>query len=56
MTDDELLREIDAQRSLMAAVATGGPRIDDVNTPLLSVVDAKESAKNDLTMLGRFAF
>jgi len=31
MTDKELLDEIDAQRSLMAAVATGGPRIQDVN-------------------------
>lgn len=31
MTDDELLKEIEAQRSLMIAVATGGPRIQDVN-------------------------
>ena len=31
MTGDELIREIEAQRSLMAAVATGGPRIQDVN-------------------------
>ncbi|MBW1949318.1 MAG: hypothetical protein JRJ18_07200 [Deltaproteobacteria bacterium] len=31
MTDDELIREIEAQRSLMVAVATGGPRIQEVN-------------------------
>lgn len=31
MTDDELVGEIEAQRSLMTAVATGGPRIDNVN-------------------------
>lgn len=31
MTDDELVREIEAQRSLMVAVATGGPRIQEVN-------------------------
>jgi hypothetical protein len=30
MTDDELISEIEAQGSLMAAVATGGPRIQDV--------------------------
>jgi hypothetical protein len=31
MTDEELLTQTEAQRSLMVAVATGGPRIDDVN-------------------------
>lgn len=31
MTDDELIKEIEAQRSLMSAVATGGPKIQDVN-------------------------
>jgi hypothetical protein len=31
MTDDELLKEIEAQRSLMVAVATGGPMIQAVN-------------------------
>lgn len=31
MTDEELLEAIEAQRLLMIAVATGGPRIDDVN-------------------------
>ncbi len=31
MTDDELVNEIEAQRSLMIAVATGGPRIQEVN-------------------------
>lgn len=31
MTDQELLREIEAQRNLMVAVATGGPRINEVN-------------------------
>ena len=31
MTDDELIIEIEAQRSLMIAVATGGPRIQEVN-------------------------
>jgi len=31
MTDEELIREIEAQRALMVAVATGGPRIQEVN-------------------------
>lgn len=31
MTDSELVAEIEKQRDLMIAVATGGPRIDDVN-------------------------
>lgn len=31
MTDNELVTEIEAQRSLMVAVATGGPRIQEVN-------------------------
>jgi hypothetical protein len=31
MTDDELIKEIESQRGLMAAVATGGPRIQEVN-------------------------
>jgi hypothetical protein len=31
VTDDERVTEIEAQRSLMVAVATGGPRIQEVN-------------------------
>jgi hypothetical protein len=31
MTDEELIEEIEAQQSLMTAVATGGPRIQDRN-------------------------
>jgi len=31
MTDEELIKEIEAQRALMVAVATGGPRIQEVN-------------------------
>jgi len=31
MTDDEFIREIETQRGLMVAVATGGPRIQEVN-------------------------
>ncbi|HYL84422.1 MAG TPA: hypothetical protein VE263_09315 [Candidatus Angelobacter sp.] len=31
MTDDELIAEVENQRNLMIAVATGGPRIQDVN-------------------------
>ena len=31
MTNDELIVEIEAQRNLMVAVATGGPRIDSLN-------------------------
>lgn len=31
MTDDELIAEIEAQRSLMIAVATGGPKIERAN-------------------------
>jgi hypothetical protein len=32
MSEDELIAEIESQRSLMIAVATGGPRIQEVNT------------------------
>lgn len=32
MNDDELIAEIEAQRALMVSVATGGPRIQDVNS------------------------
>jgi hypothetical protein len=35
MTLDELVSEIEAQRSLMVAVATGGPRIQDVQSAYL---------------------
>ena len=31
-TDEELITEIDKQRSLMTAAATGGPKIDAVNS------------------------
>lgn len=31
MTDEQLIAEIEAQRSLMVAVSTGGPRIQEVN-------------------------
>lgn len=31
MTDDERIKGIEAQRGLMIAVATGGPRIQQVN-------------------------
>lgn len=31
MIDDDLITEIEAQRNLMIAVATGGPKIDEVN-------------------------
>lgn len=31
MTDDELIAEIEAQKALMVAVATGGPRIQEVD-------------------------
>src|SRR5438876_12161253 len=31
MTDAEVLAEIEAQKAVMMAVATGGPRIDSVN-------------------------
>jgi hypothetical protein len=31
MTDEELIGEVEAQRSLMVAVATGGPRIQQIN-------------------------
>ena len=44
MTDQELLAAIDRLRSTMVAVATGGPRIDDVNWQFgedFDVVDAE---------------
>lgn len=31
MTHNELIRQIESLRSLMVSVATGGPRIDEVN-------------------------
>jgi hypothetical protein len=31
MTDEELIADVEAQRSLMVAVAAGGPRIQQVN-------------------------
>jgi hypothetical protein len=31
MTDDEVISEIEARRGLMTALATGGPRIQEVN-------------------------
>ncbi len=31
LTDEEIIKDIEAQRSLLIAVATGGPRIKDVN-------------------------
>ena len=31
MTDDELVGVLEKQRAVMVAVATGGPRVDDVN-------------------------
>jgi hypothetical protein len=36
MTDEELIREIESQRGLMMAVATGGPRIETVNPEYLA--------------------
>lgn len=36
VTDDELVSDIEAQRSLMAGVATGGPRIQEVNGQYLT--------------------
>lgn len=36
MTDEELISEIEAQRGLMVAVATGGPRIQEVNDQYIS--------------------
>lgn len=35
MTDEELIAEIEAQRGLMVAVATGGPRIQEANQQYL---------------------
>lgn len=50
MTDDELLNEIQAQRQLMIAVSTGGPRIDDVNQDYIQRRRRieRELAKRDL--------
>ena len=31
MSDDELLRKLESLRNMMVSVATGGPRINDVN-------------------------
>lgn len=35
MTDNELIKEVESQRGLMVAVATGGPRIDEMNQPYI---------------------
>jgi hypothetical protein len=49
MTDDELIVEIEAQRSLMVAVATGGPRIQEVNQQYL---ERRDSISADLRRRG----
>ncbi|HVY19511.1 MAG TPA: hypothetical protein VHA70_05470 [Bauldia sp.] len=40
MTDDELLKALDRLKGTMTAVATGGPRIDDVNREFGLIFDA----------------
>ena len=49
MTDDELIGEIEAQRSLMIAVATGGPRIPHVNA---QYVERRERIATELRRRG----
>lgn len=49
MTDDELIAEIEAQRGLMIAVATGGPRIQLVNH---QYVDRRECITTELRRRG----
>src|SRR5947209_7811817 len=49
MTDDELIREIEAQRNLMAAVATGGPRIQEVNQ---EYIERRERVAPELRLRG----
>lgn len=49
MTDTELIQEIETQRSLMIAVATGGPRIESVNA---EYVERRETIARELTAIG----
>jgi hypothetical protein len=49
MTDDELITEIEAQRSLMVAVATGGPRIQEVNQ---QYIDRRDRIATELRRRG----
>ena len=49
MTDEELIRELEAQKGLMIAVATGGPRIDSVNT---EYTERRGRIRADLTRRG----
>lgn len=45
MTDNELVAEIEVQQSLMRAVATGGPRIQEVNN---QYIERRERIKQEL--------
>lgn len=49
MNDTELIAMIDAQRDLMIAVATGGPRIDDVNR---EYIDRRSLIRRELRLRG----
>jgi hypothetical protein len=49
MTDRELIEQVEAQRSLMVAVSTGGPRIDAVNA---EYVHRRELIRADLNQRG----
>ncbi len=49
MTDDDLITEIEAQRSLMVAVATGGSRIQEVNK---QYIDRRERIAAELRRRG----
>jgi hypothetical protein len=49
MTDDDLITEVEAQRSLMVAVATGGPRIQEVNQ---EYIDRREGIAAELRRRG----
>ena len=55
MTDEELLRAIDGLRNTMIGVATGGPRIDDVNDhymQVLATVDAELTQRDIRNPIG----
>lgn len=53
MTDEELLRDVIAQRDLMIAVSTGGPLIKEVYRSISIIADGFRMSYSDAACLTR---
>jgi phage-related protein len=53
LTDAELIKTVEAQKALMIAVATGGPRIQEVNGRVRSAPRRDRSSRRDLKAFPR---